>query len=211
MEKPILFDFDDTLFSKTEFKKKFNQGLAESCGETPERISDLMSDYIKELRNSDDFRLNEFTQYLGEKTGKKECFDRFKIDNPEMYSSSLFDETIVTLDELKKTYDNLGIFTQGFDDFQNTKINGSGIRKFFDEKYIYIGRNKLDPEFLEKIPDGSTIIDDKKSVVEALKNTGRFDVIWINRKDDEKMDGVTTIKNLTELTDLITSKNSINK
>lgn len=198
-EAPVLFDVDDTLFNKVKFKENFNNGLANSCNEPVERIDRMMSEYIGGLKNSDDFKPNEFIQYLGEMTGKRECFENFKIDNPEIYTNSLFNETLVTLSELKKIYGVLGVFSQGFVDFQNTKIDKSGIRKFFDEKFIYIGRDKLDPEFIKTIPEGSIIIDDKKSVVEKLNSLNRFKVIWINRKTDEKMDGVPTIKSLEEL------------
>ena len=55
-------------------------------------------------------------------------------------------------------------------------------------------------DFLKKIPDGVTIIDDDKNVIEKLKQLRPdLELIWINRKDEEKMDGIRTIKSLEEL------------
>ena len=51
---------------------------------------------------------------------------------------------------------------------------------------------------MEKLPSGATIIDDKREVIEKLKATKRFNLFWLNRFDDEKIDGATTVKNLNE-------------
>jgi hypothetical protein len=79
-------------------------------------------------------------------------------------------------------------------------------KDFFDEQYIFISRNKSDPEFIATLPK-SIIIDDKKEKIEALKTVGRFDLFWLNRKDDEIMDGkITTTRNLNEFTDMVIAR-----
>ena len=42
-----------------------------------------------------------------------------------------------------------------------------------------------------------------EEVIEKLKMTGRFQLFWINRNTDEKMEGVTTIKTLNEMIDFV--------
>jgi hypothetical protein len=44
------------------------------------------------------------------------------------------------------------------------------------------------------------VIDDKKRILENLRQLRPdLELVWINRIDDEKMEGIKTIKTLTEL------------
>jgi FMN phosphatase YigB (HAD superfamily) len=203
MEKEIiLFDWDDTLFSKTEYKKNLRSNLARICEVSEEKVFEFEEEYFNNLIKSGDFQIDDFVNSFSQKFNKKIELEDFSSDKLGIYSKALFPETISTLEFLKNHF-NLGIYSQGFISLQKIKIQESGIENFFDEQQIYISRDKLDPAFIEMLPDGATIIDDKKEVIEKLKAIGRFNIIWINRKDDEIMDGVTTIKNLTELIDLV--------
>jgi len=75
----------------------------------------------------------------------------------------------------------------------------SSIINFFKKDLIFITNGKLNDDFIKQLPDGAIIVDDKKEVVEKLKNLNRFNIVWINRESDEKIDGVATIKSLEEL------------
>lgn len=194
----ILFDWDDTLFSKNKFKDNLNRCLAVFYGKSFEEMSELMDEYVNGLKYSDDFRIDDFIIFLGKKTGKEIDVEKFKNDDLKIYSGSLFEDTITVLTELKKRY-ILGIYSQGFDDIQNIKIKSSGLRDFFDDQYMYIGRDKVNLDFVKKLPKNSTIVDDKKEVIGILNSLSRFNVIWINRNDDTQMGGVKTIRCLNEL------------
>jgi len=199
MEKDlILIDIDDTIFSKDKFIRNLSENLANVYQVQREEILELEKKYVASLAKSGDFRIDNFLEYLGENFNKRIELDDFVSDNLGIYSTSLFTNTVAALDKLKNNF-RLGIYSQGFTDIQEIKIRSSGIKDFFDEKFIYIDRNKLDPVFVSKLPDGAIIVDDKKEVVEKLKTLNRFNIVWINRKDDDQIDGVITIKNLEEL------------
>jgi len=199
MEKDlILIDIDDTIFSKDKFIRNLSENLANVYQVQREEILELEKKYVASLAKSGDFRIDNFLEYLGENFNKRIELDDFVSDNLGIYSTSLFTNTVAALDKLKNNF-RLGIYSQGFTDIQEIKIRSSGINDFFDEKFIYIDRNKLDPVFVSKLPDGAIIVDDKKEVVEKLKTLNRFNIVWINRKDDDQIDGVITIKNLEEL------------
>ena len=201
-EKIILFDWDDTLFSKAEYKKNLRGNLARICEVSEEEIFELEEKYFDNLINSGDFQIDDFVRTFSQRFNKKINLEDFSTDRLGIYSRALFPETIGVLNKLKINF-QLGIYSQGFDSLQKIKIKSSGIENFFDQNLIYINRNKLDPEFIKKLPNDVIVIEDKKEVIEKLKDTGRFQLFWINRIDDQKIEGVTTIKNLGELVNLI--------
>jgi len=200
--KIILFDWDDTLFSKVEYKKNLRSNLARICEVSEEEIFEFEEKYFNGLINSGDFQIDDFVNSFSKKFNKKIDLEDFSTDRLGIYSSALFPETIGVLNKLKINF-RLGIYSQGFDSLQRIKIRSSGIENFFDQSLICINRNKLDPDFIKKLPNDAIIIEDKKEVIEKLKNTGRFQLFWINRNNDERIEGIATIKNLGELVNLI--------
>ncbi|MFA6184836.1 MAG: hypothetical protein WCT51_02765 [Candidatus Shapirobacteria bacterium] len=206
----ILFDWDDTLFSKVEYKKNLRSSLARICKVSKEEIFDFEEKYFENLNKSDDFKIDDFVESFGQKFDKKIELEDFSSDKLGIYSKALFPETISVLKSLKNNFD-IGIYSQGFSSLQIIKIKSSGIGEFFNKNFIYINRDKLNADFLAKLPDGAIIIDDKKEVVEKLNNLNRFSIVWVNRKNDEQLDGVVTIKNLEELIDLVNPENFVHK
>jgi hypothetical protein len=94
----------------------------------------------------------------------------------------------------------LGIYSQGFVNLQKIKIKYSGIEKYFNKNLIFIDRDKTHQDFVKNLPIKATVVDDKKEVIETLKELRPdLKLIWINRKNDETIDGVKTIKNLKNL------------
>jgi FMN phosphatase YigB (HAD superfamily) len=123
-----------------------------------------------------------------------------------IYSTALFPETISVLDKLKKSGFKLGVYSQGFTSLQKIKIESSGIKDYFDENFIFISRDKTDPKFVATLPNGATIVDDKEEeVVRPLNTTGRFDVVWMNRKNGERISDVTTVEDLNEFANYMIS------
>lgn len=202
-KKIILFDWDDTLFSKTEYKKRLSLALANVSKIPEDEVWKFEEEYFESLDKSGDFRIDNFLKFISQRSEIKIDLTNFVNDNLNIYSGSVFSEVINVLNQLRNTF-VLGVYSQGFNDLQRMKIKNSGLENYFDEKLIYINSNKLDPKFIATLPTESIIIDDKKEVVETLKQL-RFDLelIWINRKDGEKMEGVKTIESLRELEDLI--------
>ncbi len=202
-KKIILFDWDDTLFSKTEYKKRLRSNLAKICQTTEEEIFEFEEKYFDNLTRSDNFEINDFVNSFSKKFNKEISLKDFSTDNLDIYSQSLFSETIEVLNKIKEKY-ILGIYSQGFVSLQKLKIKNSGVENFFDESVIFIDRNKTALDFLNKLPVGAIVIDDKKEVIETLKsNRPDLELIWINRIDNEKMEDVKTVTSLRELENLI--------
>jgi len=200
-QKIILFDWDDTLFSKNEYKKRLSEDIAKVCNISAEDAWKLEEEYFESLDKSGDFRIDNFLQFISEKSKKKIDLSYFVTNNSDIYSGAVFPEVIHVLNQLKNDF-ILGIYSQGFSDLQKIKIELSGIKDYFDKKLIYINNDKLDSKFIEKIPNGATVIDDKKVVIETLASARPdLQLLWINRKDEEKLNTpkIRTIKNLDEL------------
>ena len=58
-------------------------------------------------------------------------------------------------------------------------------------------------ESLNVIPDGATVIDDNPKVAEKLNTLKRIKTVWLNMFKDEILEGISTIKKLSEVHDLV--------
>lgn len=201
-KKIILFDIDETLMGLDKMAIMFYEKLANQLEVTTEEIVELKEKYKSTLDRSADYLHSNLLLFLKEITGKngKEIEDPF--EDKENYKKSLHPEVKENLEKISKDF-KLGVYSEGFYEYQKKKVYWSGIGEFFDEELIFITQNKSDPEFLKTLPEGAIIIDDKKEKIEKLKEFGRFELVWINRKNDEVMDDVKTVKDLNEFADLL--------
>jgi len=190
---------DRTIYDTKSSGEKISQCLAEISQKTVEEIKKIQIDYTSGLESSTDFDPDEFLKEVEKET---------KVDletlNQAFFSSKnfvLYPEAKEKLNKLLNEGYSLGIFSEGVYEWQMKKLILTGIINYFDKNFIFIGRRKLSEDFIKKLPDGATIIDDKKEVVEKLGALGRFRVIWINRINDETISGVKTIKSLLEITE----------
>jgi len=199
-KKIILFDIDDTLIDTHPMAKKIYQKLADTVGVTLEEIIETKEKYKLTLEKYSDYEPNKLLDFI---------YKNFNIDesrriNPfienSYYQEALFPEARKLLEKLNKNY-RLGVFSEGFYDYQWRKV--SYLIDLLDKDLIFISRRKLEDNFLEKIPKDSIIIDDRKDVVEKLRDFGRFQVFWLNKKNEEKISGVIEIKELKELESFI--------
>jgi len=201
MEKDgiVLFDIDNTLIDTKKLSFLAYADIARQTGKSFEEISKLKDEYKDSLEFNTDFYPDRLMDFLVKKIGQP-------IDNPfdkkEIYVESLFEETIELLTKLKQTK-RLGIYSEGFTDYQTKKLEFSGIIDFFDKDLIFIKRRKLDNESLNVIPDGATVIDDNPKVVEKLDTVKRIKTVWLNMFKDEILQGISTIKKLSEVHDLV--------
>lgn len=197
----ILFDIDKTLFNSSLFMGKFIENVSQRTGIEKSKIIDINKKYIEELESRTDFETLVFIEKLvNEIKVEKEIINDIFFDK-EIYIASLYPEVKNVLQRLKENGLLLGIFSEGFELFQLKKLEIAGLKDFFNKDFIFIGRRKLDDKFIEKLPDGVFIVDDKKEVIEKLQSFNKFKLFWLNRKDDQKIDGVITIKSLLEITE----------
>lgn len=198
-KKIILFDWDDTLFSKTKYKKNLRSNLARICEVSEVKIFEFEEQYFNRLVKSDDFKIENFVSSFEQKFSKKIDLEDFGTNKLGIYSQAFFPEIIEVLEKMKNKY-VLGIYSQGFESLQKIKIKYSGIEKYFNKNLIFIDRDKTSQNFIKNLPIKSIIIDDKKEVIETLKKLRPdLKLIWINRNNKEKIKGVKTIKSLSEL------------
>jgi len=201
MEKDgiVLLDIDNTLIDTKKLSLLAYMDITKQTGKSFEEISKLKDEYKDSLEFNTDFYPDRLMDFLVKKIGQP-------IDNPfdkkEIYVESLFEGTIDMLKKLQKT-NKLGIYSEGFTDYQTRKLEFSGIIDFFDKDLIFIKRRKLDNESLNVIPDGATVVDDNRKVVEKLDTLKRIKPVWLNMSNDETIEGISTIKNLNEVPDLI--------
>lgn len=198
--KIIFFDIDDTLIdSSNKLGPLFYLRIADQIGISVEKIIEIKNKYRLTLEKGSDYWPSDLLNFIcGEvNMDSEKMLDPFNAI--EIYKESVFPEIHKTLEKLSKNY-TLGIFSEGFEEYQLKKIGLSGLIKYFDKKWIFVERRKLSVKSISKIPAEATVIDDKKEVIEQLKSLrSDLKLVWINRNDSDILDGITTIKNLDDL------------
>lgn len=198
MSQIILFDIDKTIFGSNSLSQYFAVEVSKRAKMDIGKVTEIMSTYRSTLESYTDFNPTDFLNHFADSS--KEDIDLLKkiFYNKRIYKQSLYPETKFILKKLKQNF-KLGIFSEGFTDYQMSKLTNSEIIDFFNSEYIFIKRRKLNENVLNELPKNSIIIDDKEEVVEKLFSTQKFNPIWINRKDKRKKENIRTIKNLKEL------------
>jgi phosphoglycolate phosphatase-like HAD superfamily hydrolase len=197
-KKIILLDIDRTIFDTETLGKNVDKNIAAVTKKTIDEIGVIDDDYKNELESKTDFDSDDFLTKVADETGVN-----FEILNQTMFKTEnfvLYPETLEVLEKLFAEGIKLGIYSEGVLEWQKKKITLTGIFNYFDQELIFIERRKLEEESIDKIPHGAMIVDDNKQVMKTLKQQRPdLELVWINRKDDEEMDGVRTIRSLKEL------------
>lgn len=202
MRKEIYFDIDNTLINTKLLSQLLYEQIAEKVELPVERIIEIKDIYKSNLESNTDFYPDDLIKFIFETIGVDGADFESPFNDKSIYQKSLFKETIDVLEKLKADY-SLGIYSEGFEDYQTKKLVMSGIIDYFDKDLITIERRKLNDESVKKINNGSTVIDDNKKVVEKLKNYDSFKTVWINRDEGEVFENAEAVRDLTEITDLL--------
>ena len=195
--KIVLFDVDRTLIDADAIENMIYQKISEQTGLD---VNDLKKIKDKYRENLSGYSVESLIDHISEITGTNLDVLKEYLNDKSIFKKYIYGDVEKTLEMLKDNFD-LGIFSDGFYEYQTKKI--SSILKYFNKDLIFVTDGKLNYEYLNKLPKNAIIIDDLTKVIEKLKSDTRFKLIWINRITDEKIRGVTTIKNLGELVDLI--------
>lgn len=197
-KKIILFDIDRTIFDTEMSGKKIKEVLAGVTKKSIEEIEKIDQDYKVTLESTTDFDFDYFLKLIADKTGiDLEILDQavFKSQNFVLYP-----ETKEVLGRLLASGHSLGIYSEGVSKWQTEKIKLTSISDYFDIGLIFIEKRKLSLESINKIPKGSIVIDDRKEVLETLKqHRSDLMLVWINRNYRQIVDGIKTIFNLKNL------------
>ena len=195
MREKVLFDIDYTLIDTRKFKESFKKKISEFLGISVEDLLLAEQGYVKKDGGFTDFVPQEYIDFIADSFNS----DKFGISkaffDDENFADIVFPDVYESLETLSKILD-LGIFSEGFRDFQLLKLYKTGIFNFFNENLIFIFRRKLTPEALNMIPKGCFIVDDSPSVISVLKEKQDVRPIWLNRKTKEEHDNCKTIFSL---------------
>lgn len=203
MEKTILlFDIDYTIFNTDRFKKKINEYIYHYFHLEKNSFELFDKQYQENIRDVIGINIKDYSEQLGTTFSlPPDRIFNLIMDNQNLYLHSIYPDTLPALTLLSKNY-ILGIFSQGYADFQMNKLTKMRILPYFNEKYIFIFPHKIHKDNILQLPKNGVVIDDKLSVVEAV--VPYIPAILINR-------GITahsykpSIKKLTEIIDILSS------
>ncbi len=186
MKKVIYFDIDRTLVDSVMIRELTRNGMCRELNLNRETINKIIDEYVSTLDNKNDFNREEMLKHISLKTGVRYDLLKNAHDKPKYYVDALFDDVIPTLTKLKNDGCSLGIFSEGFTDYQMDKLKLSGIYKFFDEDKIIIVRKKLREDVVEKLGE-AIVIDDWVEVIDYLKSFPKIKTIWLDRVNEVKL------------------------
>lgn len=200
--KLILFDLDHTLFDTDRFIGLIRVRLANLAQKDEQTLSQLEDKYQRLFRKLP-FDPLHYSEFLSRelKINSSELFSQF-TDYKDLYSESVFGETIPALKLCKKKRNALGIFSEGNIGFQKMKINYSGLASYLNKNHIYVFENKLISSSIDSLPPNIIIVDDKLEVIDQLAEHG-IKSIWVNKNSKQKHKAAQTIFSLSELEKII--------
>jgi len=206
MKKIILFDIDRTLIDTDQLKDQLFRHLTKLLNISFKEFEDAKIEYMKTLptyqkgqKSSPDFDYKKFLQHMCQS-----CQADFKkvegafYQKDDIYRDALFTDTVSTLKALFQKR-QLGIFSEGFPEYQVNKLTQSRILKYFDHDLSFIDRDKLTSEMFEKLPERVTIVDDHLPILEVISQKTSHLPIWLNRKNSQKDPQIKTIHTLKDL------------
>ncbi len=198
MSEILFFDIDRTILDTEESSQRITKSVSQVSHKTIDEIERIISNYKSKLEFSTDFNPNELLREIVSETGIDLSVLNQAMFKPENFV--LYPESLMLLERLNRQGYFLGIFSEGVPEWQMKKLTLTKIANYFTSSLIVIERRKLSPTSVNKLLVGTTVVDDKRHVVETLKQQRHdLNIVWINRKDDDTINGITTIKTLNNL------------
>ncbi|MFZ2025784.1 MAG: HAD hydrolase-like protein [Microgenomates group bacterium] len=199
MKKTILlFDIDYTIFDTDIYKRMIAEKFTLKYQLDATRVALFDEQYEKNLGNVIGINIKEYSRLFGEQFDiSPDILFTIVMDTKEFYTQSLYPDALVTLTLLSKEYP-LGIFSQGYRDFQENKLEKCGIMSYFKKEHIFIFPDKTQPSVLKTLPENAVIIEDKLSVVQKIVPPLR--AIHMDRSGTQKYNpSVTSLSGLPSL------------
>ncbi|OGJ37659.1 MAG: hypothetical protein A2383_04055 [Candidatus Pacebacteria bacterium RIFOXYB1_FULL_39_46] len=194
----ILFDIDRTLFNTPLFVDKQLQKLTQTLDTDSQKLQKNFQSYLASLTDTTHFSPDNFTTYLAKYYQHDVKKVREAFYHSSNFDSTLYPEVKEVLQKLQQDGYTLGIFSQGFIDFQLKKLTENNLLDFFDPQHRYILREKADPKLIENLPENTVIIDDKITIITFLERFPHIIPLHIVR-EPEKPIGEYTLLNLQSL------------
>lgn len=202
MLNAVLFDIDYTLLNTLISKENCRSKLSTFLNVSVEDFSAIAKDYVRKDMGFTDFNPEEYFDYIGKKYNvRTQDVSKVFLDD-ENFKNTPYPEVVSSLKDLSRNY-RLGIFSEGFEDFQLLKLHKSGLLPYFDQEITFVFGKKLTQESLDLLPRGCFVVDDNYFVVDALCKSGPFRPIWLNRKTNGKHQDCETVFDLTNLKEVL--------
>jgi RNAse (barnase) inhibitor barstar len=199
---PMYCDIDNTLINTRKLISLAYKEITKQTKLSLDEVIKIKREYSLTLDSHTDFCPEDFIKFLPQKIEKN------PFENSKIYIKSLFNETIPFLMKNKKRF-NLGIYSEGFESYQLKKLKLSGIIDYFDKELIIIERRKLTEGVINKIKEGSIVVDNSEEVIEKIENYNNLKPIWVNRKESQTKfkKEIMVVKDLKDLNRLFNIKN----
>lgn len=202
MTRPILFDIDGTLVNTNMLKLQTSSALAGLLKLSSTTMSQVVDDYVHSLPHPHDFHPRKLAEFLA---------SRYATEAEIIYSTYcdyitpelLYADVLPALSGLASQYP-LGVFSEGFTDFQTMKLERSGLLRLLDPHHLYIFPRKLEINLPSILPENALIVDDTDEALTVVRGTG-FLGIRLDRDQSSLPDQIPTIATLTGLSPLLSS------
>lgn len=200
MPKLILFDIDFTLIDTDKLRSLVSKNLIKVLGVDEATLAAVSDRYVETLSYFNDFNYDDYLLHLSAVfSADFAVLKEATFTNEDIYRSILYPDTIPTLKDLQPNF-TLGLYSEGFVEFQSIKIGG--ILSYFDPHHRYILRRKSSPESLASLPP-AIVVDDNPEIIAKLISLNQVQPIWLNRLSDKIHPKVSTIHSLKELKKII--------
>lgn len=196
--KTIYFDIDRTLIDSVKIREQTRSEIAQESGLSREKVEECINEYVSTLAHKNGYSYMEMLRHLSQESGIDIEILRQSHDLPANFVNSLYNDTVKTLTKLKENNNSLGIYSEGWDDYQINKLKLSGIYKFFDEDKIIISRNKSVFKLVKQMGQ-AIVIDDWPEVIDYLAQYPQITPIWLNLLDSRNHKTARTVHSLGEL------------
>ncbi len=198
----ILFDIDYTLLNTSISKKNFRVRISELLNIPLKDFLVVEKNYVKKEKGFTGFKPEEYIDYISKNFNANSSDISKTFFDERNFVNTPYPEVPDLLESLFGKF-NLGVFSEGFEDFQLSKLHKSNLLEYFDRDLVFIFRRKLTKEALDLIPKGCFIVDDNLPVVCGLVEANQFKPLWLNRKTKEKHERCKTIFDLKNLENVL--------
>lgn len=202
----ILFDIDGTLFDSKKFAADAWTLISKNFDIPFLKLREVIDSYYLSLGDKTKFNPKDLISAISKQlNADKNSMWKIFWENKGLYGDAIFYDTLGALNFAKKNF-NVGVFSQGFFDFQKHKLEMMGVLDYFNPELLFVTTDKSQDKFLKTLPENSIIIEDTYEVVTKLSE---FKPIWINRNSDENDPDIPTIHSLTGLEALPVLRNNV--
>lgn len=197
MKQILYLDIDGTLLDTNKLDTLVIPHIAALLGVDPSQLFADMRLYEQRLQRPSDFNPNILIGYWwGHHAIHADRIAAYWYGKvcPQNYSYALYHDVQDALSILSRRF-HLGIFSQGFEQYQLAKIKVPGIAHYFSRRKRLIHRHKLEHAVVSQLAPNAIVVDDDLDVIYTLiKYRPDITPVWINRANEPPEEGTLPSK-----------------